>query len=101
VFVTEVDPNGLASEHGFKTGDVILDVGGKTVATPADVRNAVSDAYKNGAAAWRVEPSSDRLLTKPTTGSFSGCCALSVSGHATAAPPSVAKNSRRPMWLAM
>jgi serine protease Do len=48
VVVTEVDPNGLASEHGFKTGDVILDVGGKTVATPADVRNAISDAYKNG-----------------------------------------------------
>src|SRR5262249_5844086 len=43
VVVTEVDPNGLASEHGFKTGDVILDVGGKTVATPADVRNAISD----------------------------------------------------------
>ena len=34
VVVTEVDPNGLASEHGFKTGDVILDVGGKKVATP-------------------------------------------------------------------
>ena len=48
VVVTEVDPNGLASEHGFKTGDVILDVGGKTVATPADVRNAISDAHKNG-----------------------------------------------------
>jgi serine protease Do len=48
VVVTDVDPNGLASEHGFKTGDVILDVGGKTVATPADVRNALSDAKKNG-----------------------------------------------------
>ena len=48
VVVTEVDPNGLASEHGFKTGDVILDVGGKKVATPADVRNAISDAQKNG-----------------------------------------------------
>jgi serine protease Do len=46
--VTEVDPNGLASQHGFKTGDVILDVGGKTVATPADVRNAINDAKKNG-----------------------------------------------------
>jgi serine protease Do len=48
VVVTEVDPNGLASQHGFKTGDVILDVGGKAVATPADVRNAISDAHKNG-----------------------------------------------------
>jgi len=48
VVVTEVDPNGLASEHGFKTGDVILDVGGKKVTAPADVRNAISDAHKNG-----------------------------------------------------
>jgi serine protease Do len=48
VVVTEVDPNGLASEHGFKTGDLILDVGGKKVTTPADVHNAISDAHKNG-----------------------------------------------------
>jgi serine protease Do len=31
-----------------KTGDVILDVGGKAVATPDDVRNAIGDAHKNG-----------------------------------------------------
>jgi serine protease Do len=48
VVVTDVDPNGLASEHGFKTGDVILDVGGKKVATPVDVRNAIVDAQKDG-----------------------------------------------------
>jgi len=29
------------------------------------------------------------------------CCARAASGHATAAPPSVAKNSRRPMCAAM
>src|SRR5262249_28743003 len=45
--LTRGDPHGLASEHGFKT-DVILDVGGKKVTTPADVRNAISDAHKNG-----------------------------------------------------
>ena len=48
VVVTEVDPNGLASQHGLKTGDVILDVGGKKVATPVEVRNAIGDAQKNG-----------------------------------------------------
>jgi serine protease Do len=48
VVVTAVDPNGLASEHGLKTGDVILDVGGKKVAAPADVRDAIGDAHKNG-----------------------------------------------------
>jgi len=36
----------------------------------------------------------------PTTG-IAGCCARTASGHAIVAPPSVAMNSRRPMWLAM
>ncbi len=48
VVVTDIDPNGLASEHGFKTGDVILDVGGKKVANPVDVRNAIAEAKKDG-----------------------------------------------------
>ena len=44
VVVTGVDPEGRAADHGFKTGDVILDVGGKAVSTPADVRKALADA---------------------------------------------------------
>jgi hypothetical protein len=36
----------------------------------------------------------------PTTG-IAGCCARAGSGHAATAPPSVARNFRRPMWLAM
>ncbi|HKN08477.1 MAG TPA: Do family serine endopeptidase [Pseudomonadota bacterium] len=48
VVVTEVNPDGLASEHGFKTGDVILDVGGKKVASATDVRNALVEAKKDG-----------------------------------------------------
>ena len=48
VAVTQVEPNSLASEHGVKTGDVILDVGGKKVANPVDVRNAIGDAHKSG-----------------------------------------------------
>jgi len=48
VVVTNVDPSGPASERGVKTGDVILDVGGKAVATPDDVRDAIGDAHKNG-----------------------------------------------------
>jgi len=42
---------------------------------------------------------SDEPLRNPVIG-FAGCCARAASGHA-AAPPSVAKNFRRPMWLAM
>jgi serine protease Do len=48
VVVTNVDPNGVASEHGFQTGDVILEVAGKKVAQPADVRSALNDAQKDG-----------------------------------------------------
>ena len=59
VVVMEIDPDGLASEHGMKTGDVILDVGGKKVATPADVREAVSDAHKNGKRTVLVRLKSD------------------------------------------
>jgi serine protease Do len=48
VVVTEVDPNGVAADQGFKTGDVILEVAGKKVANPADVRTALSGAQKDG-----------------------------------------------------
>ncbi len=48
VVVTAVDPNGLAADHGFQVGDVILDVGGKTVSNPADVRKQLADARKEG-----------------------------------------------------
>jgi serine protease Do len=47
VVVTQVDPNGVAG-HRFQTGDVILDVNGKSVSSPADVRQAVSDAESGG-----------------------------------------------------
>jgi serine protease Do len=48
VLVTGVDPNGVAADHGFQVGDVILDVGGKTVSKPADVTTQVSEARKQG-----------------------------------------------------
>jgi serine protease Do len=48
VVVTNVDPNGIASDQGFKTGDVILEVAGKKVTNPADVRTALSGAQKDG-----------------------------------------------------
>jgi serine protease Do len=48
VVVTSVDPDGPAAEHGFKTGDVILNVGGKTVANAGDVRSALIAANATG-----------------------------------------------------
>jgi serine protease Do len=46
--VTGVDQSGVASDLGFKTGDVILEVGGKAVNAPADVRKAFTDARTDG-----------------------------------------------------
>jgi serine protease Do len=48
VVVTSVDPDGPAAEQGFKTGTVILDVGGKAVANAGDVRNALTEAKAQG-----------------------------------------------------
>jgi serine protease Do len=48
VVVTQVDPDGPAAEQGFKTGDIILDVGGKIVANVGDVRTALTEAKAQG-----------------------------------------------------
>ena len=44
VVVTKVDPKSAAADRGFKKGDVILEVAGKSVATPGDVREAIEAA---------------------------------------------------------
>ena len=45
VVVTDVDPRSAADERGFKEGDVILEVAGKSVANPGDVRDAIKAAH--------------------------------------------------------
>ncbi|OCK54771.1 Do family serine endopeptidase [Bradyrhizobium sp. LMTR 3] len=44
VVVTEVDPKSAAAERGFKEGDVILEVAGKSVTSAGDVRQALDAA---------------------------------------------------------
>ena len=44
VVVTDVDPKSAAAERGFKEGDVILEVAGKSVASVGDVREAINAA---------------------------------------------------------
>src|ERR1700742_3349778 len=48
VVVTAVDPDGPAAEHGVQSGDVILDVGGKSVGNPGELRSALSEAKSAG-----------------------------------------------------
>jgi len=61
VVVVDIDPRGLAFEHGFKAGDIILDVGGKKVVSPVDVRNAIRDAQMNGKRAVLMRLKSDEV----------------------------------------
>src|SRR6266705_5947351 len=44
VVITEVDPKSAAAERGFKEGDVILEVAGKSVTNAGDVREAINAA---------------------------------------------------------
>ena len=48
VAITAVDPNGPAAERGMKSGDVILDVAGKTVSNPSEVTKEIADLHKAG-----------------------------------------------------
>jgi serine protease Do len=48
VVVTGVDSSGVAADHGFSTGDVILEVAGKSVSTPADITKVIGDARSGG-----------------------------------------------------
>jgi serine protease Do len=48
VVVTGVDSSGTAAEHGFATGDVILEVAGKSVSSPSDIRKAIASVKKDG-----------------------------------------------------
>ena len=48
VVVIGVDPDGVAAEHGLQVGDVIIDVGGRAVSSPGDVRKELADARKQG-----------------------------------------------------
>jgi serine protease Do len=48
VAIVGVDPNGAGAEQGLAAGQVILDVGGKPVSTPQDVKSEVANAKSQG-----------------------------------------------------
>lgn len=48
VVITGIDPDGPAAERGLQSGDVILDVSGKSVGSAGDLRKALSDAKSQG-----------------------------------------------------
>ncbi len=48
VVVTGVNSSGVAADHGFATGDVILEIAGKSVSTPSEVRKVITSARTEG-----------------------------------------------------
>ena len=48
VAIVRVDPNGEAASKGVSSGDVILEVAGKPVSQPADVRAGIAAAKRDG-----------------------------------------------------
>ncbi len=48
VAVSNVDPSSKAADQGLKRGDIIVQVGEKTVSTPEDVAEGIRDAREKG-----------------------------------------------------
>ncbi len=48
VAIVGVDPNGTAAEQGLAAGNVILDVSGKPVSTPQEVKSEIESAKSQG-----------------------------------------------------
>ena len=48
VAVVNVDPDGPAAEKGIHEGDVILEIGGKSVSTPGDIADGIRAARHDG-----------------------------------------------------
>jgi serine protease Do len=48
VTVSDVDPSGVAADHGLQPGDVILEASGQAVTRPAEVAKAFETAHTNG-----------------------------------------------------
>jgi serine protease Do len=70
VVITEVQPDGPAAERGMQNGDVILEIGGKKVSSPADVRDAVSAARKENKSNVLVRmkrENNSRFITLPVS----------------------------------
>jgi len=66
--VTAIADGGVAADHGLQVGDVILEVGGKAVTSPADVSEGLSDARKEGkhTVLFRVKSGADtRFVALP------------------------------------
>jgi serine protease Do len=68
VAIVGVNPDGAAAAQGLAAGDVILDVGGKPVSTPQDVKSEIASAKTQGkkAVLMRIQTADgDRYVAVP------------------------------------
>jgi serine protease Do len=60
VVIADIDPSGPAADFGFKPGDVILEVAGRSVATPDDLHSALGKARSEGKQSVLMRVKSER-----------------------------------------
>ncbi len=65
VKIIDVDPNGVAAKEGLKPGDIIMEVAGKEVSGPADVKSALSQVTKPRVMMLVRSGEGNRILTLP------------------------------------
>jgi serine protease Do len=68
VAIVQVDPDGAGAAQGLAAGDVILDVSGKPVSTPQDVKSEIDNAKSQGkkAVLMRIQTAEgDRFVAVP------------------------------------
>jgi len=68
VAIVGVDPTGEAAQKGLAAGDIILDVAGKPVSTPTDVKSEIANAKQEGrkAVLMRIQTNNgDRFVALP------------------------------------
>ena len=70
VAVTNVDPDGPAAAKGIEPGDLILDVAGNAVSSPADVAAQISNAQSNGRKAVLMRVKNSKGSTRFVAVSF-------------------------------
>ncbi|HKJ60464.1 MAG TPA: PDZ domain-containing protein, partial [Hyphomicrobiales bacterium] len=60
VAITDVDPISEAAEKGLSAGNVIIEVGGKSVSTPGEVAQGIREATQKGRKAVLLQVRTNR-----------------------------------------
>jgi serine protease Do len=67
VVITDVDPDSPAGQRGLKAGDTILEVAGKEIHAPSDVRDALKESNKKRVLMLVKSGDGQRFIALPTS----------------------------------